>query len=503
MAAQEDAAAQGVDPQLVANSFVEQYYKVLHDFPDLVHRFYQDSSILGRPGPNGLMTSISTMNAINEQIMSLDYHHLQTEILTVDAQGSYCSGVIVLVTGFLTGKDNVKRKFAQSFFLAPQEKGFFVLNDVFRYVDYHKDQSDHQVVVAAAINGGDESAPATPLESDTEATHAIPNYQSILINHDPTTSSAHEDHPNNINNNGKELEAIVDPSILQNRKANYSTQSSVPDRESHEVAANPPDDHVALKQTDTQPVAESVTIDSQIQDASSSSKKSFASIVNALKDNSAPFKAPTPKPVERSRVASAYGASAPTPTGDNASKRHDNTRPVSSAKSKGFSIFVANLPIDATIEQLQEMFVKFGPIIPNGVQIRTNKLRPNCFGFVEFETVTSMLSAIQYVESFRISNVIESDLDFIAIKKAFVRIKRTLEMLSTGSDSTLKPTPIGYENNNYKVTSNNPVGYPSSNFKVTSNGRNPPVMTGRNAAGESTRVHHQEGGRRVAYQAKV
>ncbi|KAL5769566.1 hypothetical protein ACOSP7_013720 [Xanthoceras sorbifolium] len=485
MAAQEDAAAQGVDPQLVANSFVEQYYKVLHDFPDLVHRFYQDSSILGRPGPNGLMTSISTMNAINEQIMSLDYHHLQTEILTVDAQGSYCSGVIVLVTGFLTGKDNVKRKFAQSFFLAPQEKGFFVLNDVFRYVDYHKDQSDHQAVVAAAINGGDESAPATPLESDTEATHAIPNYQSILINHDPTTSSAHEDHPNNINNNGKELEAIVDPSILQNRKANYSTQSSVPDRESHEVAANPPDDHVALKQTDTQPVAESVTIDSQIQDASSSSKKSFASIVNALKDNSAPFKAPTPKPVERSRVASAYGASAPTPTGDNASKRHDNTRPVSSAKSKGFSIFVANLPIDATIEQLQEMFVKFGPIIPNGVQIRTNKLRPNCFGFVEFETVTSMLSAIQASPM------------VIANRKVFIEEKKA------GSDSTLKPTPIGYENNNYKVTSNNPVGYPSSNFKVTSNGRNPPVMTGRNAAGESTRVHHQEGGRRVAYQAKV
>ena len=57
------------------------------------------------------------------------------EIKTADAQQSYGSGVIVLVTGYLTGRDNVRKKFAQSFFLAPQEKGFFVLNDVFRYVD--------------------------------------------------------------------------------------------------------------------------------------------------------------------------------------------------------------------------------------------------------------------------------------------------------------------------------------------------------------------------------
>ncbi|KAI9157526.1 hypothetical protein LWI28_023947 [Acer negundo] len=380
MAAQADAgAAQVVDPQLVANSFVDQYYKVLHDFPDLVHRFYQDSSILGRPGPNGIMTSISTINAINEEIISMDYHHLQTEILTVDAQGSYCSGVIVLVIGFLTEKDNVKRKFAQSFFLAPQEMGFFVLNDVFRYVDDHNDQYDHHQVVMA-IDGGDQSAPTTPLATDSEPSHAIPNDQSILINHETATSSAHEDHTNN----GNELEAIVHPSIMQNRKPN-STESSVPHQKlSHEVAAHP----VTSKQADTD-------IDSL------SSKKSFASIVNALKDNCAPFKGAPPKPVERSRVASAFKPSAPTSTSsDIASKRHDNNRPA-------------------------------------------------------------------------------------------------------GSDSTLKPTPVGYENNNYKVTSNGPVGYQSNNYRVTSNGRNPPVTTARNATRESTKAPQKEGGRRVAYQAKV
>lgn len=70
--------------------------------------------------------------AINEKILSMDF--LRAEIKTVDAQESLGAGVIVLVTGHLTGKDNVKRDFTQSFFLAPQEKGFFVLNDIFRFV---------------------------------------------------------------------------------------------------------------------------------------------------------------------------------------------------------------------------------------------------------------------------------------------------------------------------------------------------------------------------------
>lgn len=60
MAAQADSSAQ-VDPQLVGNSFVEQYFKALHQYPEHLHRFYQDSSFQSRPGPDGVMTSVTTM----------------------------------------------------------------------------------------------------------------------------------------------------------------------------------------------------------------------------------------------------------------------------------------------------------------------------------------------------------------------------------------------------------------------------------------------------------
>lgn len=74
----------------------------------------------------------------------MDYTNYKAEINTADAQKSYKEGVTVLVTGCLTGKDNLKRKFAQSFFLAPQDNGYFVLNDVFRYVEDGEPLENHK-----------------------------------------------------------------------------------------------------------------------------------------------------------------------------------------------------------------------------------------------------------------------------------------------------------------------------------------------------------------------
>lgn len=60
-------ALQTADPpvapsaQVVANAFVEQYYHILHHSPELVYRFYQDSSVVSRQDENGEMTSVTTM----------------------------------------------------------------------------------------------------------------------------------------------------------------------------------------------------------------------------------------------------------------------------------------------------------------------------------------------------------------------------------------------------------------------------------------------------------
>ena len=47
--------------QVVGNAFVEQYYHILHQFPELVYKFYQDVSVVSRPNSDGVMTLVTTM----------------------------------------------------------------------------------------------------------------------------------------------------------------------------------------------------------------------------------------------------------------------------------------------------------------------------------------------------------------------------------------------------------------------------------------------------------
>lgn len=41
---------------------------------------------------------------------------------------------------------------------------------------------------------------------------------------------------------------------------------------------------------------------------------------------------------------------------------------------KAYVIFVANLPNNATVEQLEQEFKKFGTIKPDGVKVRSSKV---------------------------------------------------------------------------------------------------------------------------------
>uniref|UniRef100_A0A7N0T9R1 NTF2 domain-containing protein n=1 Tax=Kalanchoe fedtschenkoi TaxID=63787 RepID=A0A7N0T9R1_KALFE len=135
MATSTQSLSNTISPEVVGNIFVGQYYHFLQCYPEVVFKFYQDSSVLSRSDSNGFISSTTTMQAINEKILSMGYEDYKAEIKTADVQKSHGDGIIVLVTGSLSGKDNLKRNFTQTFFLAPQDNGYFVLNDIFRYLE--------------------------------------------------------------------------------------------------------------------------------------------------------------------------------------------------------------------------------------------------------------------------------------------------------------------------------------------------------------------------------
>ena len=83
--------------------------------------------------------------------MSLDYTGI--EIRSAHALESWNAGVLVLVSGSVQLKDfNTRRKFVQAFFLAPQEKGYFVLNDIFQFIDDEPILHHHPAVMLAQSN---------------------------------------------------------------------------------------------------------------------------------------------------------------------------------------------------------------------------------------------------------------------------------------------------------------------------------------------------------------
>nr|GEX87678.1 putative G3BP-like protein isoform X1 [Tanacetum cinerariifolium] len=367
MQAASPAAAVLPSAQVVGNAFVEQYYHILHQSPELVHKFYQDSSILSRPDTNCLMTSVTTMQAIDEKIQSLDYKNYKAEIKTADAQDSHQAGVIVLVTGSLTGKDNVKRKFAQTFFLAPQEKGYFVQNDVFRYVD----ESDPLETGSASIRNVVDSGSAYQAVLNAEVTHVSNN-----TTYDSTTNVAANDL-----DNGPE---VCDP------EDNGGSGSGL-------------EGEVANEPASVQTIAnETSSVQKPDSSATQEKKKSYASVLRVSKISGASASGnvqssglrwgPANTDQHKPRPAK------PSPEPETSAPVFVNGRESNNAlddgnKVEGHSIYVRSLPMNATVTQLEEEFKKFGPIKSNGVQVRSNK--GFCFGFVKFESLDSMHSAIK------------------------------------------------------------------------------------------------------------
>lgn len=77
---------------------------------------------------------LKILQQIHQLVMSLGYTGI--EIKTAHSLESWSAGVLVMVSGSVHVKGySGRKKFVETFFLAPQEKGYFVLNDIFHYVD--------------------------------------------------------------------------------------------------------------------------------------------------------------------------------------------------------------------------------------------------------------------------------------------------------------------------------------------------------------------------------
>jgi RNA recognition motif-containing protein len=413
------------DVRMIGDAFANMYYDVLVRSPQLLYKFYKDYSILGRPDPSGKMLSVTTVEAINQLVMSMDYRASKVEIKTVDSQACYNNAVLVLVVGFITFNTSGARTFTQSFFLAPQEKGHFVLNDIVRYLD-EEPQQQKQNLVEDADKANRVSQPVVNSEPVAEAQAQNGVIEQNLVedaaNANPVSEPVVNSEPVAQAQNGVIEQNIVEVAA----KANPVSEPVV----NCEPVAPAQAQSCGIEQSttvadDTAPVVEELhDNDMQQREVPQGSagqngsaiehahnggppgpsqetpvvqeapKMSYASILK--NDAAQPTVALKKRPLVKT---GAVQNSAQRPSTDSISAPPNSTSvnmtDRSTAEESGCSIFIDNLPLNITPAQVEQELKKFGVIKPSGVQVRSRPGRVSCFGFVQFKEAGSVQTAVR------------------------------------------------------------------------------------------------------------
>lgn len=115
----------------------------------------------------------------------------------VDSQGSDAN-IVIQVIGEISNKGQPHKRFAQTFVLAEQTNGYFVLNDIFRYLaEEPEEEEDTQQDGSAAVTGVQETAPTTAISdnADLNKSDEAANTEDDLVKVDQKLADAHPQEP--------------------------------------------------------------------------------------------------------------------------------------------------------------------------------------------------------------------------------------------------------------------------------------------------------------------
>lgn len=371
----------------VGTCFVGQYYHVLQQQPEFVHQFYTDLSVMHRLDRDNQETATGMME-IHNCVMSLNYTGCVIEIKSADAQDSLDGGVLVMVTGSIQRKGrDIKNNFVQTFFLAPQEKGYYVLNDIFRfseddsYVEKQADlviNGDHESNLKSAFLPEPALEPSSPAAAEMkgEYTAASPDeHETIAEEYDLSDlreTPIIED---------KLDEIPIEVSVVASSVVTASEAASAPAPVEEPLGEAPKHTYASILRVPKGPSATAQWPSATAQSYQTPSNKVVA-VASEWQ--------PAPQPTQQQQPPQL-------PLG---SKVTDEVHPNgfddivgSENEGDGRSIYIRNLSSLVTVSELEMEFKKFGKIRPEGVSVVNRKDTGVCYAFIDFEDSTSVQNA--------------------------------------------------------------------------------------------------------------
>lgn len=114
-----------------------------------------------------------SFQAIGEKMKELDIQDCKVRVLNVDSQASF-NNIVVQVIGEMSNKSEPHHRFVQTFVLAEQPNGYFVLNDIFRYLNDDEDEIVEDEAPPEDIVAHEEHAsPVAPVTETVKTEEAV------------------------------------------------------------------------------------------------------------------------------------------------------------------------------------------------------------------------------------------------------------------------------------------------------------------------------------------
>uniref|UniRef100_A0A4W3GE20 Ras GTPase-activating protein-binding protein 2 n=1 Tax=Callorhinchus milii TaxID=7868 RepID=A0A4W3GE20_CALMI len=367
-------------PLLVGREFVRQYYTLLNQAPDFLHRFYGKNSSYVHGGLNSSgepADAVYGQADIHKKVMSLQFRDCHTKIRHVDAHATLNDGVVVQVMGELSNNRQPMRRFMQTFVLAPEgsvANKFYVHNDIFRYQD--------------EVFGDSDTEPPEGKQKMRECSHII---------HLPHVSNGLEEPSEE---HAAPSEAEPEPTV-EEVKAEPVLEEDVTDEPVLKSPSPPP--------ADPAPVVE----DSRTFSWASVTSKNLppSGVIPTTGIPPHVVKAPTPQPRPETkpeiqnppprprdqRIRERQGVPPRGPRPGRSENEPGETEPRRTIRyPDSHQLFVGNLPHDIDESELKEFFSGYGNVMELRINTKSSGGKLPNFGFVVFddpEPVQKILSS--------------------------------------------------------------------------------------------------------------
>ena len=243
--------------------------------------------------------STNGSQAINERIKELDIQDCKVRVSNVDSQESF-KNIVVQVIGEMSNRAAPHRKFVQTFVLAEQPNGYFVLNDIFRYIsEEEEEEPEDQAAVEPEVSST--AAPEAEPKTLTSSADPVAQEQDAEIVDKKLEENISDVQPD---------EPIV-PTISGNGE---TTQDTEMEEDASVAPASVEEDKSDEPMEDVQPAPETETIpvekpkDPEPTPVASPPKPTAASVATTPAPTAAPPKPSAPK--TWANLVAARGASA-------------------------------------------------------------------------------------------------------------------------------------------------------------------------------------------------